>query len=218
MRIGSSLPMILILLASLPACSRSCGKAPPFYPPLITDKDGRQKYVVDKEGHRAFYDRWGRLERIERDSNGDGRKDQVSHHGGAKQPFLLEIDSDFDDRFDRWEYYDRESGALVKIGSSRRGWAPDVWIHPGPDGHPLKREYDEDGDNRVDRVELLHEGRLVRTETDADRDGRFDRWESWLNGRMIAEEIDTNGDGLPDHRIKFSKDGKVDAIERIRKN
>jgi hypothetical protein len=210
--------LIALLGLSAVACSRSCGKSPSSEPRLVKDTDGRKRYLVQKGEFKAYYDAWGRLQRIEQDEDGDGYRDKVSHHGaGSKIPYLIEIDTDHDRRFDRWEYYDRATGAMIKIGSSRHGWAPDIWIYPDSDGRPIKREYDEDKDNRVDRIELLQDGRLVRTEIDADRDGRFDRWESWSpSGVMTYEELDTNGDGRPDHRIRFTADGKVAAVERIK--
>lgn len=186
-------------------------------PPLVQGPDGQVYHLLDRGPYKAFYDRWGRLERLEYDSNGDGRADQIAHHGGSRTARTIEVDEDFDGRIDRWEDYDA-TAKLVKVGASRRGGRPDVWVVPGPEGQPARKEYDEDGDGRVDRAEILQEGRVVRVEVDADRDGRFDRWQDWLSGRLAREEVDTDRDGRPDQRILYGERGRVVALEAIARN
>jgi hypothetical protein len=210
--------LINVALISFALVSLNCGGRgglPPTLPPLVTRADGKQYHLVEKGPYKAYYDRWGRLEIIEYDSNGDGRADHITHHkDGAKTPELIEIDTDFDGYVDQWEYYD-PAGKLIKIGSARRGHSPDLWTFPGPDGQPVRREYDDDGDGRVDRAEILEAGRIVRVEIDADRDGRMDRWQQWKNGRLVAEELDINGDGKPDKRLTYSEKGTVVALANI---
>jgi hypothetical protein len=183
---------------------------------MITGADGREYYLLDRGPYKALYDPWGRLQRIEYDSNGDGKPDHVAHHDGEKLPHLLEVDEDFDGRSDRWEDYDVR-GVLSRVGLSRRGAGrPDLWIVPGPDGlTPAGKDYDDDGDGRVDRRELLSSGVVSRVEVDADRDGRMDRWRSVSGGRVQAEDVDTDGDGKPDHRIRYGDKGQVVGLERI---
>ncbi|MCU0241551.1 MAG: hypothetical protein MUF51_03905 [Vicinamibacteria bacterium] len=209
--------VMLALAAGLLGCQGACdgrGGLPPPRPPVMKGDDGQKRYVMNRGPYRAVYDRWGRVERIEFDKNGDGKPDHISHHGGAKMPNLIEIDEDFDGRFDRWEYYDAAS-KLIKIGATRRGGWPDIWIIPGSDGQAARNEYDEDGDRVVDRAENLKGGRVAQTEIDTNRDGRFDRWQAWRGGRIASEEIDTNGDGQPDRRIQFAADGRVRLVEKI---
>ena len=53
---------------------------------------------------------------------------------------------------DRWEYF--EDGVLVRIGYSRfKPGVPDHWDVVAPDGSLLRRDYDDDGDGKVDRSE-----------------------------------------------------------------
>src|SRR5690242_2123277 len=116
------------LAFALLACAGCGGRGgnPPEVPPLLQGSDGREYRRVERGRYKAYYDAWGRLDRIEYDQNGDGRPDHIAHHDGAKSPHLIEIDEDFDGTIDRWEDYDR-AGALVKIGASRHGHGPDVW-------------------------------------------------------------------------------------------
>jgi hypothetical protein len=209
------LASLLLVALCCPGC-RGCGARgglPPEAPPLKTDRDGVKRYELERGPFKAFYDQWGRLERIERDSNGDGKVDQISHHAGEKEPALIEIDSDFDGNFDRWEYYDH--GRLVKIGAARHGSAPDMWSCLDAQGREERREYDDDHDGKVESVHHLVNGHLARVEVDTDRDGRFDRWQLWSGGRLVGEELDTDGDGRPDREIRYRDDGRIEAIDRV---
>jgi hypothetical protein len=204
---------VALMLSGCRGCGARGGR-PPGRPQIVTGTDGATRYEVDKGNVQAYYDHWGRLERIEVDSNGDGKPDRVSHHMGKKEPSRVDIDTDFDGHFDRWEYYD-DAGRLTKIGASRRGDAPDMWAVLDGQGHVVRREYDDDHKGRIDRVEILDGGRVTQTEVDSDRDGRIDRWQHWSQGRLTSEELDTDGDGKPDRVVLYGSDGKVASVRRL---
>jgi len=209
--------LVLTTLVLCAGCAGRCGALgglPPQRPPLVTGPDGKTYHLVGRGPYKAFYDQWGRLQRLEYDQNGDGRPDQVAHHDGARTPRTIEVDEDYDGVVDRWEDYD-PSGRLTRVGTSRRGRGPDLWSAPGPDGQPARKEYDEDGDGRPDRVETLDAGEVTAVEIDQDRDGRTDRWQSWRQGRLIGEELDTDRDGRPDRRLRYGDDGRVLGLDPI---
>jgi hypothetical protein len=106
---------------------------------------------------------------------------------------------------------------LEKVGRWRRqkGRA-DEWIYRDADGRASRIEYDDDGDGRPERAEVLREGLVVRIEVDSDRDGRMDRWQNWENGRLVSEELDTDGDGKPDRRLVFGPRARLLRVERTR--
>jgi hypothetical protein len=163
----------LVLAACSFACARQCGGlggGPPAGVPTVKDADGKEYFLVDKGPYKAFYDHWGRLERIEYDKNGDGRPDHIAHYQGGRTARLLEVDEDGDGYVDRWEYYDGDA-VLSKTGRARHGHRPDTWTYPGADGQPRRIEYDDDGDGVVERAELFENGRLVAVELDTSRDG-----------------------------------------------
>jgi hypothetical protein len=204
--------LVALTLVAL-ACGGRAGQ-PPGQLPVVRGADGRTYTLLDKGAYKAFYDSWGRLVRIEYDSNGDGKPDYIAHHDGAKTPRLIEVDEDFDGNTDRWESYSPE-GRLLKVGVSRHGHGPDLWNVLGPDGQPARREYDDDGDGRVERSEVLSAGRVVRVEIDADHDGRTDRWQDWRAGQLVAEDLDTNGDGRPDRRLRYGAGGTLAGVDRL---
>jgi hypothetical protein len=208
----------LLLAATTVACARECGGlggGPPVNRlPLVAGPDGTKRYLLDKGAYKAWYDYWGRLERIEYDKNGDGRPDHQAHYQGGRTARLLEVDEDFDGAMDRWEYYDG-AGALTKVGRARNRKGPDVWTYPGPGGQPRRVDYDDDGDGRMERAELLEGGRVVGVELDADRDGSVDRWQRWVNGKLRGEELDTDQDGKPDRRLAYDEKGHILGVQKI---
>jgi hypothetical protein len=209
--------LALFTLVLCAGCAGRCGALgglPPERPPLVTGPDGKTYHLVGRGPYKAFYDQWGRLQRLEYDQNGDGRADQIAHHDGARTPRTIEVDEDYDGTVDRWEDYD-PAGRLARVGTSRRGRGPDLWTTPGPDGQVARKEYDEDGDGRPDRVETLAAGVVTGVAIDQDRDGRSDRWQSWREGRLTGEELDTDRDGRPDRRLRYGDDGRVLGLDPI---
>ena len=214
---GRRLPA-LAAAALLSGCAGQCGARgglPPPRPPTVKGPDGQTYHLVDKGPYKALYDRWGRLQRIEYDSNGDGRPDHVARHDGRRHAYQMDVDVDFDGRPDRWERYDAE-GKLLKVGAaSGPERAPDVWVVPGADGETARREHDADGDGVPERIEIVASGLVAEVHIDADRDGRLDRWQKWEGGRLAGEELDTDGDGRADRRLRYDPRGKVLSVEPV---
>jgi hypothetical protein len=209
-----------VLAAALLAasCAGQCGARgglPPPRPPTVTGPDGRKYHLVERGPYRAFYDAWGRLQRIEYDSNGDGRPDHIALHDGRRRAHQMDVDGDFDGRTDRWERYDDE-GRLVKVGTARApGRAPDLWTSAPAPGEPERREHDADGDGVIERVEVVRDGRVTEVEVDGDRDGRMDRWQRWEQGRLVSESLDTDRDGAADRTVRYDRRGKVVTLEPV---
>ena len=191
------------------------GGDPPVPPPVVKGPDGQRRHVVERSPYRAVYDRWGRLETIEHDSNGDGRADRITRHqDGAKSPHRVEIDSNFDGRTDRWEDFDVE-GKVRRFALADADGRPQLWTVVNEAGDAVRYEYDRDRDGRTERAEVVVEGRIGRVELDTDRDGRFDRWQEWKGDRVAMESLDTDGDGRPDRRLRYGPDGRIKDVERL---
>ncbi len=207
----------VVSLAWVTGCSgRGCSSGAPSAPAwrLVKAEDGTQYRLVERGRYRTYYDMGGALERIEYDSDADGRADHVAHFDGADVPRLLEVDSNLDGVVDRWEYYD-DAGDIVKVGYSDSGALPERWAFPDADGLPQRMEYDSDADQKVDRVEIFDQGRLVGLEVDSDRDGQMDRWQDWRSGILGSEDVDTDADGRPDVRLRYDASGRVEALEQL---
>ena len=185
-RLQVALGMTFLVSACGPRPGPSLEGAPVFKGP-----DGRDYRVLSKGRYKAFYDASGHVDRLEYDSNGDGKTDQVAFYDGASSPRRVEIDGDFDGKTDRWESYDA-GGTLVSVGLSRaHGDRPDIWSFPGPDGQALRVQLDTDGD------------------------GRVDRWQELVKGRVVSEDLDTDKDGKPDRRIHYDAQGHFVRLEPL---
>jgi hypothetical protein len=212
MRLAPCLSGIALALFSFACGGR--GGTPPGRPPIFVGQDGQKYYLMEKGPYTAFYDPWGRLSRLEYDANEDGKADHVAHHEGKKLARLLEIDSDFDGLFERWEYFD-DQGLLVKVGAARKSSAPDIWTFADETGQVVRIEYDEDGDGAPDRGETLVAGVVRGVDLDTDRDGKPDRWQKWEAGRLLLEELDTDADGVADRRLRYGAQGEVLGMESL---
>jgi len=197
-------------------CAGRCGALgglPPAKPPLVNTAEG-PRYVVTRGPYKAYYDAQGRLQRLEKDADGDGHPEQIAHHDGQRIPRRVEVDANSDGRIDRWETYDAD-GVLTTVGTARRGGAADAWVTLGPDGQERERAYDDDGDGRVDRRETLAGGVVVAVELDSDHNGAIDRWQTMGGGRLLEEQLDTDGDGRPDRRLRYGAQGQLLGLETV---
>lgn len=202
----------LLAAALVVAGCGGLGNEPPESPPMVKGPDGQRRHVLDRGRYKAFYDRWGRLERIEHDSNGDGRPDRIARHSGEKSPHRVEVDVDFDGHIDRFE--DFTPGGTLRRYAVLEDGRPRRWtVVAADETTPLRYEYDVDADGRIERAEIVLGGRVARIELDTDRDGRLDRWQEWEAGRMTLESLDTDGDGRPDRQLRYGPEGRIGGVE-----
>jgi antitoxin component YwqK of YwqJK toxin-antitoxin module len=170
-------------------------------------------YLFEKGPYQGFYDGAGKLTRLLYDQNGDKKADVVMLFYPNGRPRQVEADTDFDGKIDRWQYYS-ENGVPEKEGYSRRGGAqPDTWQYFDVKGNLTRREIDEDGDGKIDRIETFQNGRVVAVGIDSDGDGKIERWQTWVGGRVVSEELDTDGDGISDRRLRYGANGHLAGMD-----
>lgn len=160
----------------------------------------------------VYSNKTGVLERLDYDSNKDGKVDTHTYMDGNR-PVRSEIDSNGDGTIDRWEYYDRDGQVERVGGSSLSDGREDMWYYRGPDGETARIERSTKRDGTVNRHEFLEKGAMSRAEEDTDEDGRIDRWERYENGVVAELAIDTTRRlGRPTRRIIYGKHGEPDRI------
>lgn len=161
---------------------------------------------------RPTYSASGRLDRLEYDSNRNGKPDAWAYMEGPRVG-RIEIDRDEDGVIDRWEYY-RPDGTIDKIGLSRtNSGRPDTWAYQAVDGTLDRLETTTRPDQRTTRTEYYRHGKKVRVEDDGNRDGRIDRWETWSDGALVEVALDIDSDGRPDKRIEYP--GGIAAVAKV---
>lgn len=175
---------------------------------------GSKPADAQKDGVEAVYSRsTGKLELLKYDSNKDGKPDTWSYMEGTRI-VRIEVDRDFDDVVDRWEYYTAD-GRLEKVGMARQNdGVVDAWAFQGPDGNIARVEVSTKRDGQVNRWERMAGGVLVSAEEDGNGDGRPDRWETYENGALATVSIDTQGRGRPDRKLTYGPGGvRVEKLE-----
>jgi hypothetical protein len=144
----------------------------------------------------------GVLEKLEYDSNKNGKIDSVAYMQGTKI-LRLEIDKDEDGTIERWEYY-KPDQTLEKVGMSRsNNGKVDTWAYQGADGEVDRIEMATGTGETPNRTEYYVKGAKVRAEEDSNRDGKIDRWETWEGDALTSVSFDTNADGKPDRTITY---------------
>jgi hypothetical protein len=159
----------------------------------------RTDFKVDRGGVKAEYSpKTGRLQRLEVDTNKNGKIDAWTYQDGTKLD-RIEIDKDENGKIDRWEHY--VNNKMVKIGTSSRGdGVEDEWAFPGPGGF------------------------LERVESDTDRNGQIDKWETYEPAPkpgaapvLRSVSMDPDSSGRPTRRLLYRADGSFERSETINK-
>jgi len=159
----------------------------------------------------AYDKETGRLQRLDYDSDKDGRVDTVSYMDGQKV-VRIEIDKNQDGKVERWEHYD-QSQKLERVGFSRSNdGKEDAWSYQGPDGTVARIDVSLGRDGKVSRREFYEKELLVRAEeTDpstGDDTWKPIRWETYDPlGRLVSAAFDSTGRGTPDRRLVYAPDG-----------
>lgn len=177
---------VLASLLSLTACQE---RPSPFdYPGM---------FLVEKGPYQALYGPDGKIVRLLYDANGDRKADVVTLYGPLGRPVSAEIDTDFDGVVDQWEHYGLR-GNLEKVGHSRnKPGVPDQWDCLSLGGALSRKEYDDDGDGKVDRTEYFVGGQVVLEELDTDHDGKPDRrLVRGAKGEVLKIDVDRDQDGI----------------------
>ncbi|SHF18050.1 hypothetical protein SAMN02745206_01479 [Desulfacinum infernum DSM 9756] len=147
---------------------------------------------------------------VRRDTNADGKVDQIVRldDGGAVQ--RLEVDGDGDGFFETVQHY--RNGELVRLETDGDGDRRRETRFLYEQGVRVRAEMDDDGDGRAERAVDFQGDRRLRDYEDTDGDGRFDRILSYLDPFWpLVEERDGDGDGFFEERSTY-----LDGILRER--
>jgi hypothetical protein len=173
-------------------------------------------------GLTPIYDKeTGRLQRLDVDSDKDGRIDAVSFMDGQKI-VKIEIDRDQDGRVELWEYYGADR-KLERVGFSRSNdGKEDAWSYQAPDGTVARIDVSVNRDGKVSRREFYEDDRLTRAEEvngpgitpgsaalpSESQTWKPARWETYdPSGRLAIVAFDSSGRGTPDRRLVYDDAG-----------
>jgi len=131
------------------------------------------------------------------DMNLDGRPDQfVLSQGG--RVVRIERDLDFDGRIDLYEHYDASGAVVEQEFQLDFDDVIDV-VRRFEQGRLVSRSMATGFGGRMNLVKYYaDDGSLLRIERDTTFDGAIDLWEFYRNGRLHQVGEDRDGDGEPE--------------------
>ena len=152
-------------------------------------RQGAEPFVVKRAGFTGYYAGDGRLQKLVKDQDGDGRPEATILYRPDGKMQEAELDEDGDGVVDRWEYFNAQ-GVLERVGTARmKPGVADTWDALDAAGTTVvRREIDTNGDGKPDSA-------------------------APLPTLASPDEIDTNGNGKPDRRLVRDAAGAVIAIE-----
>ncbi len=186
----------------------------------VRDAEGRPQRISRDTNHDGVADRTEiyvgtRLNRIDYDSDGDGRIDTTDQVGETGRTLLRLTDRDWNTIPERWVQLDGRGRVTAEWTDANQDSAPERFRAFDPAGRMTEEGTDADADglyevNRIFNTRWPAEAHPVRIERDDDRDGIFERRETYTRaGTLRAVNVDSDGDGIRDHLTLLRADGSV---------
>ena len=172
----------------------------------------REDTDADQRMDTVYYIEKGQITRITRDPDGDGagnvfelyrngvlaeRRSDTNGDGVIEERLIFNADGTLTER-----YLDTDqNGDLDMLEIYRNGL-------------PHLQQWDQDQDQRFEKVTYLEKGDIIRIEEDSDRDGIRETVTAYRNGKPNVQTVDANQDGKKELRIVFNAGGETERIEK----
>ncbi len=184
------------------------------------DARGRLAYVRDDRNHDGAPDRTeiyveGRLNRIDYDSDGDGRYDTVDQVNPEGVVVMILTDRNWNTLPERWVQLNARRQVASEWIDANEDSTPERYRSFDPAGRLTEEGVDDDGDglyevNRTFNTRWPPSAGPLRVERDDDRDGIFERRETYtIDGRLRTVNDDSDGDSVRDRIAVYRPDGSV---------
>lgn len=132
------------------------------------------------------------------DINADGLPDQVSFFREGKL-VRIERDLNFDGRVNLWLHYAKDGSSLVEEEADLDSDGKVDVVNQYANGRTERRLISTGFSNLFQIVKIYADnGELLRIERDTNDDGKVDLIDYYEEGRRVRTGIDLNGDGVPD--------------------
>ena len=141
----------------------------------------------------ALFDRRGKLIRLKIDSNADGIMDRCQYYEKG-QIIRIEMDTDHDQRIDCRDYFEAGKRTRHERLSSDTSQVVQV-IQFDSQERPLKMQKDTTGDGLFDSIYHFKEGMLSSSTRDTDADGKPNIWQTYRDDKLLQRRVDNDGDG-----------------------
>lgn len=150
----------------------------------------------------------GVVERIERDTSGNGQIDQAIWFDDHKRPIESRHDLNQDGRLETFRHY--KNGKLCSVSQLDNGR---MILTRFQNDKPAKQTIDEDRDGQPEQTIIYNkQGNIDRAFSDTNRDGRIDVWQYYRQGTLKRAEQDRNHDGEVDVEFEYNDGQQVRLI------
>jgi len=184
------------------------------------DARGRLANVRDDRDHDGVPDRTeiyvdGRLNRIDYDSDGDGRYDSTDQVNPEGVVVMIMTDRNWNTLPERWVQLNARRQVASEWIDANEDSTPERYRSFDAAGRLTEEGVDDDGDglyelNRTFNTRWPPTAGPLRVERDDDRDGIFERRETYTQGgRLRTVNDDSDGDSVRDRIAVYRPDGSV---------
>jgi antitoxin component YwqK of YwqJK toxin-antitoxin module len=163
-----------------------------------TNEDGKIDQI-------AFFDKRGRIIKLEIDSNADELMDRFQYYE-KEQIIRVERDTDHDQQIDCRDYFEAGKRTRHEKLSDDTGRDERITDYDA-DGLPSESRHDLDRDGRMDAFRSYRRGVLFDEKKDLDHDGMYEIITWFKDAQPTEQQKDANSDGRYDIITVF-KDGK----------
>jgi antitoxin component YwqK of YwqJK toxin-antitoxin module len=139
----------------------------------------------------AYFDKKGRIVKLEIDGNADEVMDQSQHYE-KEQIIRVERDTDHDQQIDCLDYF--ESGKRIRQERLSNTGRMVQMIQFDSQERPLKIQKDTTGDGVFDNIYHFKDGKLVLFTKDTHANGKPNIWQTYRDGKSLQRRVDNDGD------------------------
>ena len=173
-----------------------------------TDNDGQTDRIV----HLAPS---GDVVKLEADTNGDLKLDTFQYYQGGVIE-RIERDTDADGRIDERDILENEKPVARQM-LNIKGEIISILSFDG-ERRPLEWRRDTTGDGRLDTAHKYQGGKLQLVTRDTTGDGRVNVWQRFRNEKPYEQTADLNGDDQIDQAIRYDDQGRPLSVREFAAN
>jgi len=156
----------------------------------VVKKDSDKDGKIDQIAH---FDKRGKIIKLEIDSNSDEIMDRFQYYE-QEEVKGVERDTNYDQKIDAWDYFEAGKRTRHERASTETGQVNQI-IKFDAEERPLKIQKDTTGDGLFDSIYHFKEGSISHSTKDMDGDGKVNVWQTYRDDKLLERRVDENGDG-----------------------
>ena len=180
----------------------------PLWPESVWARKDIVKRDTDKDGkidQIVQFDKRGKIMKLEIDSNGDEIMDRFQHYE-CEEIIRVERDTNYDQKINAWDYFEAGKRIRHECASTETGRVDKIIVFDSEE-RPLKMQKDTTADGLFDSTYQFEKGKLSSCTKDTDSDGKANVWQTFKDDRPVERRTDDDGDGQVERMTFFDSEG-----------